>query len=112
MKIRRMLIAGAMAVAATLGLAAPAFAITQTECDPDTGWLKIYYVKNGVGDRACFANAGSMNTNFPNGFRVSSGNNAGNVEFIDTDGVRRYRPFGRWETHDFLYLTIVKVTIY
>ncbi|MDX3657762.1 hypothetical protein PV646_10650 [Streptomyces sp. ID05-26A] len=112
MRLGKSLAAVGLAAAATLGLAAPASAITPTTCWPDNGQLRITWISIFEKEYRCFANAGSTNTNLTSSSYIRSGNNQGNVEFIDTDGTPRFTPFFRWEEKSLANVKITKVTIY
>jgi hypothetical protein len=109
--VRKILISGAVAIAATVGLAAPAFAIDPTDCR-SSDQLKISYYPWGQPHDQCFVNAGSINTTLPGAVNISPGNNDGDVEFVDVDGTKRWTPFSRWQSKPLNGVKITKVTIY
>ncbi|MFS8100412.1 hypothetical protein LFM09_25115 [Lentzea alba] len=111
--MRKLLVSTTLAAAAVVGLATPAFAITLVNCAPDNGQLKISHVlPNGAAVATCFANAGSANTDFPRSYHLRAGNNSGYVDFIDTDGVARFRNFSHWSNHNLGSVRITKVRIF
>jgi hypothetical protein len=112
MRLGKSLAAVGLAAAATLGLAAPAFAITPTTCWPDNGQLKIVWTPIYESETRCYANAGSIYENLFHTTFIRSGNNDGNVEFIDTDGTPRWTPFYRGGTRNLPGVKVTKITIY
>ncbi|MDT7786221.1 MAG: Beta/Gamma crystallin [Pseudonocardiales bacterium] len=111
MRLGKSLAVIGLATAATLGMAAPAFAINTAPCRGNGETSLGYRI---LTDRVyeCFVNAGSMNVNISGIDFLGGGNNDGNIEFIDTDGTPRWRPFERGQKYNFPAVRVTKITIY
>jgi hypothetical protein len=111
MRLGKTLAAVGLATAATLGLAAPAFAINTAPCRGNGETALGYRI---LTDRVyeCFVNAGSMNVGLNGIDFLGAGNNSGNIEFIDTDGTPRWRPFERGQKYNFAPVRVTRITIY
>jgi hypothetical protein len=110
---RNLLASATLAAAAVMGTAAPASATDLVPCVPDNDWVKIAYImSNGNPFAGCFANAGTIYLDLPRSYHLRAGNNSGYVEFIDSDGARRYRNFNHWENHSLGSVRAVKLRIY
>lgn len=115
MNIRRITVAGLAAVAATVGLASPAFAIAEADCRLSNEFVRITVARpGGATAERCYANAGSKDVSITSSLRVYGGNNDGNVEYVENvTGTPRWTPFFRGQTTAELgAVRITKVTIY
>lgn len=89
MRIRKVAIASALAVAATIGLASPAFAINSVQCEfGPKGQLRFGWW-DGFSERgACYVNAGTTGASINNVMNFAAGNNSGWFRYEYSDGNR------------------------
>ena len=109
--MRKSLIAGALAVAATVGLATPAFAINSAACWPDNGQLAIKYVPFYDPETQCYVNAGEVTTSLPGAFWLRAGNNDGWVDIRWKDGQVYRSTFYRGNSYNYSDSDIIRVHI-
>lgn len=96
MRVRRLITATVAAVAATVGLAAPAFAIDEVSCVRLGSWLRISY--EGGRLTKCYANAGATNVNLANAGYWTAGNNSGWISYAQSDGQGKWLNFKHGES--------------
>ncbi|KJK47277.1 hypothetical protein UK23_21050 [Lentzea aerocolonigenes] len=107
-----MVIAGVAAIAATLGVVAPAFAAEQIDCSAGSAAVKIHWTDaSGAQQINCYGGAGALHVGLPRSSSVEAGRNSGWVEVADPVGATTRRFFGPGEVVATGYQTLTKIYV-